>query len=107
MPKWHTQSHFCGREGARWGYGGDTVRVRWGYCIPEGSLQCAILAHNPILAAIVNQQSLPGQPLLARDQVLMACACCSDEELSGSWPSLRPKSLLSTCKVGSSHKQSL
>ena len=60
--------------GIRWGYGGGKVGVRWGYCIPEGALQCAILAHNPILASIVNQQSIPQQTLLGPSQTCASLA---------------------------------
>jgi hypothetical protein len=41
----------------------------------EGALQCAILAHNPLLVSNVNQQSLPQQSLPAPDQ---SCESLSD-----------------------------
>ena len=44
--------------GARWGHGGDTEGERWRFGLAEGSLKCAILAHNPLLVFIVKQQSM-------------------------------------------------
>src|ERR1035438_4683048 len=68
VPKWHTSGHGFRWEGLRWDYGGKTEGVRWGYGITEGCLECAILAHIPRLAFIVNQQSLPKKTLLAPNQ---------------------------------------
>src|ERR1022692_4252993 len=47
VPKWHTQGHRAGREGAWRGNGGGTEGERWGSGIVAGRLQCAILAQNP------------------------------------------------------------
>src|ERR1019366_2631548 len=57
------------------GYGGGMVGVwrgkgggkdgrRRGYAVAEGPLQCAILAHIPLLALIVNHKSMPMKSLL-------------------------------------------
>ena len=45
--------------GLRWDYGGETEGERRTCGITEGGPKCAILAHNPLLALNVNQQSLP------------------------------------------------
>jgi hypothetical protein len=46
------------------GHGGDTVGIRGLSGAAEGSFQCAILAHNPLLTSNVNQPSLPPKPCL-------------------------------------------
>ena len=38
---------------------------RWGCGALQESRKCAILAHNPLFASIVNQQSLPQEPPFA------------------------------------------
>jgi hypothetical protein len=48
--------------GIRWGHGGETEAERWGYGAIEEALKCAILAHNLLLVANVNQQSLRDWP---------------------------------------------
>jgi hypothetical protein len=45
------------------GHGGDTEGEGWGYGALQESLQCAILAHNPLLASNVNQPSLRQQAI--------------------------------------------
>src|ERR1017187_6146748 len=55
-------------EGVWRGNGGGTVGEGRGPGGFEDHLQCAILAHNPLLVSNVNQQSIPQQPLLAHDQ---------------------------------------
>src|ERR1035441_3025983 len=49
-----------------WGYGGGTEGERWGKGGGEKALQCAILAHNPLLVPNVNQQSIPRKAPFAR-----------------------------------------
>ena len=39
--------------------------IRWGYGALAGGLQCAILAQSPLLASIVNQQSITKAPTLS------------------------------------------
>ena len=46
----------------------------------EDPLQCAILAHNPLLVSNVNQQSIPQQPLPAPGQ---SCDNLTDSFRSG------------------------
>ena len=55
-------------EGVWRGKGGGKVGERRGPGAIEKALQCAILAHNPLLVSNVNQQSIPQQPLPAPDQ---------------------------------------
>src|ERR1035438_6570927 len=61
------------------GNGGGTEGERRGPGGFEDHLQCAILAHNPLLVSNVNQQSIPQQPLLAHDQ---SCDSLSHSSLS-------------------------
>src|ERR1017187_534728 len=79
VPKWHTNGHGKGREGVWRGNGGGTEGERRGPGGFEDHLQCAILAHNPLLVSNVNQQSIPQQPLLAHDQ---SCDSLSHSSLS-------------------------
>jgi hypothetical protein len=51
--------------GAWRGKGGGKDGRRRGYAAAEGPLQCAILAHIPLRAFIVNLKSLPQRPPLA------------------------------------------
>src|ERR1017187_9370782 len=46
----------------------------------EASLQCAILAHNPLLVSNVNQQSIPQTPPLAPDQSCESLSHCGTRE---------------------------
>ena len=54
-------------EGLWWGDGGKT-EGEWRRCGATAAChKCAILAHNPLLAWIVNQQSIPQEPHSAPD----------------------------------------